>query len=226
MPLLQAEQRRREPAKAGHMDFQRVLRMRVPIVVRLAERKMPLSEVMRLGAGAIIEFVKGSGERSICSSTTSPSARAKPSKSARTSASASPASATSAGLSRDSEKSGRGASPKRRSRLRTSCSASAPVRSRKRLIPIPVESRAVRATKTAGSARPTARESKRILLTRRASPRHPFVNSSANFIASSRVPTRPSNWASYTASNTRLNTGPGFHPTAVRSSPVMSGGGA
>ena len=63
MPVLHAEPRRAAaPAKPGHVDFQRVLRLQVPVVVRLAERKMPLSEVMRLGAGAIIEFVKSSSD--------------------------------------------------------------------------------------------------------------------------------------------------------------------
>jgi len=38
----------------------RILRLQVPIIVKLAERKLSVSEVMRLGAGAIIEFFKGS----------------------------------------------------------------------------------------------------------------------------------------------------------------------
>ena len=33
-----------------------------PVIVKLAERKLLLSEVMRLGVGAIIEFVKSSEE--------------------------------------------------------------------------------------------------------------------------------------------------------------------
>jgi flagellar motor switch protein FliN/FliY len=40
----------------------RILRLEVPVVVKLAERKLLLSEVMRLGVGAIIEFVKSSNE--------------------------------------------------------------------------------------------------------------------------------------------------------------------
>ena len=42
--------------------LQRVLRLHVPVIVRLADRKILLSEVMRLGVGAIIEFVKSSSE--------------------------------------------------------------------------------------------------------------------------------------------------------------------
>jgi len=38
------------------------MRLHVPIIVRLAERKLNLSEVMRLGTGAIIEFFKSSDE--------------------------------------------------------------------------------------------------------------------------------------------------------------------
>ena len=40
----------------------RILRLQVPVIVKLAERKLLLSEVMRLGVGAIIEFVKSSNE--------------------------------------------------------------------------------------------------------------------------------------------------------------------
>jgi len=36
--------------------------MEVPVIVRLAERRLLLSEVMRLGTGAIIEFFKSSDE--------------------------------------------------------------------------------------------------------------------------------------------------------------------
>jgi len=32
--------------------------MQVPVIVKLADRKILLSEVLRLGTGAIIEFVK------------------------------------------------------------------------------------------------------------------------------------------------------------------------
>lgn len=43
-------------------ELQRILRLQVPVIVKLAERKLLLSEVMRLGVGAIIEFVKSSEE--------------------------------------------------------------------------------------------------------------------------------------------------------------------
>jgi flagellar motor switch protein FliN/FliY len=43
-------------------ELRRILRMQVPVIVKLAERKLLLSEVMRLGIGAIIEFVKSSEE--------------------------------------------------------------------------------------------------------------------------------------------------------------------
>ena len=36
--------------------------MEVPVIVKLGERKLLLSEVMRLGVGAIIEFSKRSDE--------------------------------------------------------------------------------------------------------------------------------------------------------------------
>jgi flagellar motor switch protein FliN len=43
-------------------DVQRVLNIEVPVIVKLAERKLTMAEVMRLGAGAIIEFSKSSDE--------------------------------------------------------------------------------------------------------------------------------------------------------------------
>jgi len=43
-------------------ELDRILKMQVPVIVKLAERRLQLSEVMRLGAGAIIEFSKRSDE--------------------------------------------------------------------------------------------------------------------------------------------------------------------
>ena len=43
-------------------ELQRILRLQVPVIVKLAERRLMLSEVMRLGTGAIIEFFKSSDE--------------------------------------------------------------------------------------------------------------------------------------------------------------------
>ena len=61
MALLQA-QRTAPPAEISKSDLPRILRLKVPVIVKLAERKLLLSEVMRLGAGAIIEFSKSSEE--------------------------------------------------------------------------------------------------------------------------------------------------------------------
>ena len=47
---------------SGGGELQRILRLEVPVIVKLAERKLLLSEVMRLGTGAIIEFFKSSDE--------------------------------------------------------------------------------------------------------------------------------------------------------------------
>ena len=44
------------------VELQRILRLDVPVIVKLAERKLSLSEVLRLGNGAIIEFSKRSDE--------------------------------------------------------------------------------------------------------------------------------------------------------------------
>src|SRR5947209_1106845 len=50
------------PGAPAVRELQRILRLQVPIIVKLAERKLRLSEVMRLGPGAIIEFEKSSEE--------------------------------------------------------------------------------------------------------------------------------------------------------------------
>lgn len=58
MPVLHAE-----PTRALNQDeLQRILKLEVPVIVKLAERKLLLSEVMRLGVGAIIEFIKSNDE--------------------------------------------------------------------------------------------------------------------------------------------------------------------
>jgi flagellar motor switch protein FliN/FliY len=44
------------------VDVGRVLALQVPLIVKLAERKLTVAEVMRLGVGAIIEFSKSSDE--------------------------------------------------------------------------------------------------------------------------------------------------------------------
>lgn len=61
MPVLQAE-RHFETAIPDHPELQRIMRLSVPVIVTLAERKLNLAEVLRLGVGAIIEFSKSSDE--------------------------------------------------------------------------------------------------------------------------------------------------------------------
>ena len=60
MPVLHA-QHGSDPGQSPQ-ELRRILRLEVPVIVKLAERKLLLSEVMRLGVGAIIEFVKSSNE--------------------------------------------------------------------------------------------------------------------------------------------------------------------
>ena len=59
MAVLHADQTK-ESSLQG--ELHRILRMEVPVIVKLGERKLLLSEVMRLGVGAIIEFSKRSDE--------------------------------------------------------------------------------------------------------------------------------------------------------------------
>ncbi|HEV2295133.1 MAG TPA: FliM/FliN family flagellar motor switch protein [Tepidisphaeraceae bacterium] len=61
MPVLQA-QRKQAPLPPSHAELERILRLDVPVIVKLADRKLNMSEVMRLGVGAIIEFFKASDE--------------------------------------------------------------------------------------------------------------------------------------------------------------------
>jgi flagellar motor switch protein FliN/FliY len=60
LPVLQVNS---QPSTgAAGTELHRILRLNVPVIVKLAERKLLLSEVMRLGTGAIIEFAKSSDE--------------------------------------------------------------------------------------------------------------------------------------------------------------------
>src|SRR6266436_9378790 len=62
MPLLHAPIAPAAKPPPASPDLKRILQLEVPVIVKLAERKLLLSEVMRLGAGAIIEFSKSSEE--------------------------------------------------------------------------------------------------------------------------------------------------------------------
>src|SRR3954452_17394490 len=57
MPVLRAA-----PATPTSAELRRILHLSVPVIVKLAERKLTLAEVMRLGPGAIVEFSKASDE--------------------------------------------------------------------------------------------------------------------------------------------------------------------
>ena len=61
MPVLHATQGYAAPPPSRD-ELRRILKLEVPVIVKLADRKLLLSEVMRLGVGAIIEFVKSSSE--------------------------------------------------------------------------------------------------------------------------------------------------------------------
>ena len=63
MAVLHTPQRQAPaPKPPGQAELQRILGLEVPVIVKLAERRLMLSEVMRLGTGAIIEFAKSSDE--------------------------------------------------------------------------------------------------------------------------------------------------------------------
>ena len=60
MPVLHADST--DAAPVSPAELQRILRLEVPVIVKLAERKLNMAEVLRLGVGAIIEFAKSSDE--------------------------------------------------------------------------------------------------------------------------------------------------------------------
>ena len=59
MAVLQAKP---ESKDLSNRELTRILRLQVPVIVKLAERRLTMSEVLRLGTGAIIEFAKASDE--------------------------------------------------------------------------------------------------------------------------------------------------------------------
>jgi flagellar motor switch protein FliN len=62
VPVVSPRPKPATPPTPAQSDLQRILRLQVPVIVKLGERKLLLSEVMRLGVGAIIEFFKSSDE--------------------------------------------------------------------------------------------------------------------------------------------------------------------
>ncbi len=50
----------RAPVQVDLRELRRILHMRFPVIVTLAERNMPLEDVLRLTAGSIIEFDRAS----------------------------------------------------------------------------------------------------------------------------------------------------------------------
>ena len=62
MPVLTVAKKPAREQSPSQEELQRILRLEVPVIVKLAERTLTLSEVMRLGTGAIIEFFKSSDE--------------------------------------------------------------------------------------------------------------------------------------------------------------------
>jgi flagellar motor switch protein FliN/FliY len=61
--VLQAQRTQAAPQqRSSQMELSRILRLHVPVIVKLAERKLTMSEVLRLGVGAIIEFSKANDE--------------------------------------------------------------------------------------------------------------------------------------------------------------------
>jgi flagellar motor switch protein FliN/FliY len=53
---------RSSPAVESKTELDRIMHLEVPVIVKLAERNLPMSEVLRLGVGSIIEFVKSNDE--------------------------------------------------------------------------------------------------------------------------------------------------------------------
>lgn len=62
MAVLAAKKKSETENSSSQEELQRILQLKVPVIVKLAERTLTMSEVMRLGTGAIIEFFKRSDE--------------------------------------------------------------------------------------------------------------------------------------------------------------------
>ena len=63
MPVLQADNSADKLSPQARLE--RILKLQVPVIVKLADRRLSLQEVMRLGPGAIIEFFKPSDQRRV-----------------------------------------------------------------------------------------------------------------------------------------------------------------
>jgi flagellar motor switch protein FliN/FliY len=50
-----------DPA-APSTDLDRILKLKVPVIVRIADRKLPLTDVLRLAHGSILELSRNSDE--------------------------------------------------------------------------------------------------------------------------------------------------------------------
>ncbi len=59
MAVLQARQ---SSGRITQAELQRILRIRVPVIVKLAERKYNVGDVLRIHQGSILEFSKNSDE--------------------------------------------------------------------------------------------------------------------------------------------------------------------
>jgi len=60
MPVLTSQPPSPLPSNAA--DLGRLLRIEVPVIVKLAERRIHMNEVLKLAIGSIIEFPKASDE--------------------------------------------------------------------------------------------------------------------------------------------------------------------
>lgn len=61
MAILSSKPPAASPA-VSHAELSRILQIRVPVIVKLAERKIDLQEVLRLSTGSIVEFHKSSDD--------------------------------------------------------------------------------------------------------------------------------------------------------------------
>lgn len=61
VPVIRSGFRKPNQPLSGE-ELRRILHLEVPVIVKLGQRTLSMSEVMRLGVGAIIEFAKSSEE--------------------------------------------------------------------------------------------------------------------------------------------------------------------
>ena len=58
MATVRKSARSKKPSPPSPADLERVLRLQLPVTVRLARKRMPVSEILKLDRGSVLKFDK------------------------------------------------------------------------------------------------------------------------------------------------------------------------